>query len=802
MNLDVRTMYMAMAVACFIVAIAIFAFHAGRFRRDGALSWTVGWVLQGAFWALIGLRGIIWNFISVVIASTFLAASFSLLCAAVREFQGRTSNRKILLLPPVVTFVFFWYFSVTMDNIFYRVIFISLLSILQITAIAWALFRDASIREKRSCRITGAAFLVMGGMWIHRLLEGFTLPYGHLSVLEATTFRNASVLVGLSAIILSCIGFMFMTHERGEQKLREGEEQLRQSEEKSRLLIKYAPSMIYEVDYNRAAFKSVNDAMCQFLGYTREELLAMSPFDLLDDEGKALFQERIRRKFAGEEINNSVEYKSKTKDGREVYSVLNMTFTYKDGKPEGAVVVAHDITERKRAEQQIARVTKLYSVLSRVNETIVRTRDEGSLYVEVCHIVAQEGGFPLVWVGQIKGKQVTPMAFHGPAADYLKEIRVEIEGELGKGPTGTCIRENRSVINDNFDTNPLTTPWRKPALAYGFRSSAAFPLHRQGSVVGALTLYAPEPGTFDTEHIKLLESLCADISYALDAMQEEKRRSEAEETLRHRTFELQQLTETLEMRVQERTEELETINEELRAENEERLRVEIDLRESENRLRELSSALLNAQERERKLIAGEIHDSMGASLAATKFKVESALKEMGNDNPQTKAALESVVPIIQGTIEEARRIQMSLRPSMLDDLGILTTINWFCRQYESTYSNIRVKREIDIQEHEVPESLKIVIYRVLQEALNNIAKHSKADRINLLLRKMDGAIELGIQDNGQGFDLLEAQSRIGTGRGLGLDSMRERAELSGGSFSIESSKGAGTVIRATWPLDT
>ena len=234
----------------------------------------------------------------------------------------------------------------------------------------------------------------------------------------------------------------------------------------------------------------------------------------------------------------------------------------------------------------------------------------------------------------------------------------------------------------------------------------------------------------------------------------------------------------------------------------ERKRMGEALRESESRLRELSTALLSAQERERKLLAQEIHDSMGASLAATKFKVETAFMEMGDGDPRTRAALESVIPIIQETIEEARRIQMSLRPSMLDDLGILATINWFCRQFESTYSDIRVKRDIDIQEHEVPESLKIVIYRVLQEALNNIAKHSKADRINLLLRKMDGAIELGIQDNGLGFDLLEAQSRIGTGRGLGLDSMRERAELSGGSFSIESSKGAGTVIRATWPLNS
>jgi PAS domain S-box-containing protein len=233
----------------------------------------------------------------------------------------------------------------------------------------------------------------------------------------------------------------------------------------------------------------------------------------------------------------------------------------------------------------------------------------------------------------------------------------------------------------------------------------------------------------------------------------------------------------------------------------ERKQAEEALRKAHDQVQFFASQCLTAQERERKLIAQEIHDSMGASLAATKFKVETALKEMGDDNPQTRVALESVIPIIQETIEEARRIQMSLRPSMLDDIGILATINWVCRQFESTYLNIRIKREIDIEEHEVPDPVKIVIYRVLQEALHNIAKHSKADRVNLLLRKTDGAIELGVQDNGQGFDLGEAQSRIGTGRGLGLDSMRERAGLSGGSFSIESSKGAGTAIKATWPIE-
>ena len=131
------------------------------------------------------------------------------------------------------------------------------------------------------------------------------------------------------------------------------EEELRKSEEKSRLLIKHAPSMIYEIDFRGPVFKSVNDVLCQTLGYTREELLAINPLDLLDDESKTIFQERINGRLAGETISDSLEYKGKAKDGREIWGLLNISFTEKDGKPEGALVVAHDITERKRMEEEL-----------------------------------------------------------------------------------------------------------------------------------------------------------------------------------------------------------------------------------------------------------------------------------------------------------------------------------------------------------------------------------------------------------------------------------------------------------------
>ena len=265
-------------------------------------------------------------------------------------------------------------------------------------------------------------------------------------------------------------------------------------------------------------------------------------------------------------------------------------------------------------------------------------------------------------------------------------------------------------------------------------------------------------------------------------------------------MELQQLTETLEQQVRERTEELEVANEELTNQVDECLRVETDLRKSQTSLRQLSLELLNAQEKERKAVAGEIHDSIGSSLAAIKFKVDNALTELADKSPDTKSTLKSLSPVIQGAIDEARRIQMNLRPSMLDDLGILATIKWLCRQFESTYSGIRISQNIQIEEHEVPASLRTVIFRVLQEGLNNVAKHSKAKMVMLLLRKTGHVIRLLIQDYGQGFDVSKAHSPGDTAHGFGLKSMRERTELSGGSFEVESTKGKGTTIRANWPI--
>jgi PAS domain S-box-containing protein len=262
---------------------------------------------------------------------------------------------------------------------------------------------------------------------------------------------------------------------------------------------------------------------------------------------------------------------------------------------------------------------------------------------------------------------------------------------------------------------------------------------------------------------------------------------------------LKEAHKELERRVEERTAELAQANALLRQEIEERKRAEEALRESENQLHHLSSQLLSAQEDERKSLAKELHDSIGQSLSAIKFGTENVLKQLPKRASKEIRQLQATVSMVQSAVEEVRRIQTDLHPPTLEDLGILATISWFCREFQTIYTGIPVEQSIDIEEEDVPDPLKIVIYRVMQEALNNIAKHSHADMVRLSLKKAKGTIRLTIEDNGQGFDLKRKPPPGSLHEGIGISSMKERIELSGGSFAIESKTGRGTMIQASWP---
>ena len=268
----------------------------------------------------------------------------------------------------------------------------------------------------------------------------------------------------------------------------------------------------------------------------------------------------------------------------------------------------------------------------------------------------------------------------------------------------------------------------------------------------------------------------------------------------HAEQELIRAKDELDDKVKERTINLNEAKERLERELAERLVAEKNLKESREEAQMLSKKLLTVQEDERKRIAQELHDSIGQSLSTIKFQVENACEELSRSNPGgDTSSLKPLVPAIQRTIREIREIVKNLRPSLLDDLGILATISWFVRNFMYNRPGIQVDSHLYIHEHEIPEHLKIIIYRILQESFNNIAKHGHADQITLLLRKNNGNIEMSVEDNGRGFD----ETRVGNlekfGLAFGITSMRERVIFSGGAFKMSSEEGQGTIIQASWP---
>ena len=222
------------------------------------------------------------------------------------------------------------------------------------------------------------------------------------------------------------------------------------------------------------------------------------------------------------------------------------------------------------------------------------------------------------------------------------------------------------------------------------------------------------------------------------------------------------------------------------------------LQDSERQLKYLASALLKVQEKERRMVAAELHDELGQLLVAVKFRIEGALEQMtSSESPESN--LESLIPCIQAAIERVRNMYTHLMPTVLDDLGILATLNWFCREFQNDHPYIRVESEIEVSEEEISADLKLIIFRIVQEAFKNAADHSGSSHVRVKLIGKNGVLKLGIEDDGVGFDVSNSMSPAGTNWGLGLMSMKRRAELSGGSFQIESVVGSGTFISVQWP---
>jgi len=256
----------------------------------------------------------------------------------------------------------------------------------------------------------------------------------------------------------------------------------------------------------------------------------------------------------------------------------------------------------------------------------------------------------------------------------------------------------------------------------------------------------------------------------------------------------------LEEKVDKRTAQLRRKNIALENEIIERRSVQEALEESQRRLHFLSARLLETQEEERRRIAAELHDDIGPFLVSIKFGLEAVSGRSSCPSDQKRMLL-NVIDMVRNVADQLDTIRLTLRPSMLDDLGVIESLDWYCGEFSEIHQHIRLETEIYASEANIPAHLKIVIFRVTQEALTNIAKYSEASSVRISLVSEATLLRLTVLDNGKGFDQdLVQRSYENIGRGFGLFSMRERVENTEGRFTITSGPGRGTIISALWEV--
>jgi PAS domain S-box-containing protein len=228
----------------------------------------------------------------------------------------------------------------------------------------------------------------------------------------------------------------------------------------------------------------------------------------------------------------------------------------------------------------------------------------------------------------------------------------------------------------------------------------------------------------------------------------------------------------------------------------ERKQAEEKLKRSSKLLRELATHLQSIREEERTMISQEIHDELGQVLTALKIQVSLLANKLNKNQGPLKQKINSLADMIDSSVESVQKISAKLRPGILDELGLIAAIEWQTEEFEKL-TNIKCSLVLPKDEVKLERDKTTAIFRIFQEALTNIARHSEATKVAVSLLNHQSNIFLEIQDNGRGI----TQEQIKDFRSLGIHGMVERAMVFGGQVSIEGFTGSGTIVKVEIPFD-
>jgi signal transduction histidine kinase len=223
------------------------------------------------------------------------------------------------------------------------------------------------------------------------------------------------------------------------------------------------------------------------------------------------------------------------------------------------------------------------------------------------------------------------------------------------------------------------------------------------------------------------------------------------------------------------------------------------LRDSEKRLRSLSSQLLKAQEKERKRLSIELHDELGQALALLKHRLRSIRKKLHEDQTVLHAECEDTNKYVDQIIDNVRRLSRDLSPSILEDLGLSSALRWLIEDFGKRHA-MHTSLDIGDIDHLFSQEAQTNLYRIFQEALTNISKHAGASHVSFVVKKQNGRVNFLMQDDGKGFDVAQVKEMQSFEKGMGLAAMEERVHMLGASLDLRSEQRKGTRVSFTIPI--
>ena len=503
----------------------------------------------------------------------------------------------------------------------------------------------------------------------------------------------------------------------------------------------------------RAAVENVADAIVINVGTTRvfvnnaflalhglEDMAQASDLALdhfIVPEDRPIVRARTLARERGEPAPGVYEYRIRRTTG-EVRTVESSAVAITFNGEPATLAVLRDVTERKQAEEQVRRLATIGRIIS------------SSLDVEeVYEPFAQQ-------VRELISSERIVITIAGPEQDVfttayvsggdVAQRRMGDVAALDSSMTQEVIRRRAGLLIQPRDINDLRQRFTGPLPAYeaGFRSFLSVPLISHDEVIGVLHLESTQPQAYTDRDLDMAESVGAQISGAIANA---------------------------------------------------RLYSQLEL--ERERLRRLTMRVVSEEEEERHRVSRELHDEAGQALTALKISLGLVHSDMPEDAGTLRDTLAGAVAMTETTMEKIRLLARGLRPPELDAVGLNDTLEGYCREFaQRTHLDITYAGEVSL---ELSDAVTICLYRFLQEALTNVARHAEATRVGVSLRQGSNAVTLSVEDDGKGFVNPPIIHNGDKGLGIGLIGMQERFELLGGRVDIQSAPGEGARLVASVP---